>query len=128
MDRRRRSAMRPTRAVALGTRTVIVFAPKTADVLHRVPAGGGTPAPVTTLDTSRKEMSHTHPRFLPDGRHFLYLAISPQRDSSGIYVSALDSKETKLLVNADAGGAYAARRLPIYANYHDFEEADEDRK
>jgi len=86
---------------------VIVFAPKSADVLYRVPAGGGTPAAVTTLDPSRKEMSHTHPRFLPDGRHFLYLAISPQRDSSGIYVSALDSKETKLLVNADAGGAYA---------------------
>jgi Tol biopolymer transport system component len=86
---------------------VIVFAPKTADVLYRVSAGGGTPAPLTTLDSSRKEMSHTHPRFLPDGRHFLYLAISPQRDSSGIYVSALDSKETKFLVNADAGGAYA---------------------
>jgi hypothetical protein len=60
------------------------------------------------LDPSRKEMSHSHPRFLPDGRHFLYLAISPQRDISGIYVSALDSNETKLLVNADAGGAYSS--------------------
>jgi eukaryotic-like serine/threonine-protein kinase len=86
---------------------VIVFAPKSADVLYRVSAGGGTPTPVTTLDPSRKEMSHTHPRFLPDGRHFVYLAISAQRDSSGIYVSALDSNESKLLVNADAGGAYA---------------------
>jgi Tol biopolymer transport system component len=86
---------------------VIVFAPKSADVLYRVSAGGGAPTPVTTLDSSRKEMSHSHPDFLPDGRHFVYLAISSQRDRSGIYISALDSNETKLLVNADAGGAYA---------------------
>ena len=86
---------------------VIVFAPKSPDVLYRVSAGGGTPAPLTTLDPSRKEISHSHPQFLPDGRHFLYLAISPQHDSSGIYVGALDSNEKKLLVNADAGGAYS---------------------
>lgn len=86
---------------------VIVFAPRSADVLLRVPAGGGAPEPLTTLDASRKEMSHSHPRFLPDGRHFLYLAISAQRDSSGIYVGSLDSKETRLLVNADASAAYA---------------------
>jgi serine/threonine protein kinase/Tol biopolymer transport system component len=86
---------------------LILFAPKTADALYRVSAGGGTPAPVTTLDQSRKEISHTHPRFLPDGRHFLYLAISPQQDTSGIYVSALDSPDTKLLVKADSGAAYS---------------------
>jgi Tol biopolymer transport system component len=86
---------------------VIVFAPKSADALYRVPAGGGTPVPLTTLDAARKEISHTYPRFLPDGRHFLYLAYGPQRESAGIYVGALDSNQTKLLVNADASAAYA---------------------
>ena len=86
---------------------VIVFAPKGADVLYRVAAAGGTPVPLTTLDTSRKEISHYHPRFLPDGRHFLYLANSPQRESAGIYVGSLDKQVTKLLVNTDASAAYA---------------------
>lgn len=86
---------------------VIIFAPKTADVLYRVPAAGGAPVPLTTLDVSRKEISHSHPRFLPDGRHFLYFTYSPQRESAGIYVGSLDSKETKLLVYADASAAYA---------------------
>lgn len=86
---------------------VIVFAPKGADVLYRVPAGGGTPVPLTTLDTSRKEISHYHPRFLPDGRHFLYLASSPQRESAGIYVSSLDKHEPKRLVSTDASAEYA---------------------
>ena len=86
---------------------VIVFAPKYADVLYRVPAAGGAPVALTTLDAARKEFSHHYPRFLPDGRHFLYLANSPQRESAGIYVGSLDSKETKLVVNTDVSAAYA---------------------
>ncbi len=75
--------------------------------LYRVSASGGAPTPLTTLDASRKEVFHAHPRFLPDGRHFLYFASSAQRENAGIYVGSLDSKETKLLVNTDASAAYA---------------------
>ncbi len=85
---------------------VIIFAPKGADVLYRVPAAGGAPVPLTTLDASRKEISHYHPRFLPDGRHFLYLANSPQRESAGIYVGSLDKQEPKRLVSADTSAEY----------------------
>lgn len=53
---------------------VIVFAPGTTDVLYQVPAAGGVPKPVTALDPERKETDHRWPFFLPDGRHFLYLA------------------------------------------------------
>ena len=86
---------------------VIVFARSLGDRLYRVPATGGAATPATTLDESRKETAHLWPYFLPDGRHFLYLARSAQRENTGIYVGALDSKETKLLVNADASAAYA---------------------
>ncbi len=87
---------------------VIVFAPKAAaDALYRVSAAGGAPVQLTTLDAARKEISHHHPRFLPNGRHFLYLANSSQRESTGIYVGSLDSKEKKLLVNTDASAAFA---------------------
>ncbi|HEV8132988.1 MAG TPA: protein kinase [Acidobacteriota bacterium] len=86
---------------------VIVFAPTASGALYRVPAGGGTPAPLTMLDASREETSHYHPSFLPDSRHFLFLANSPHQESAGIYVGTLDSRETKLLVNTDASAAYA---------------------
>ena len=66
---------------------VIVFS---SNVLMRVPASGGTPAPLTALDASRKEIGHYLPTFLPDGRRFLYLRVSPTTDESGIYVGTVD--------------------------------------
>jgi len=86
---------------------VIVFARSFGDRLYRVSASGGAPTPVTTLDESRKETAHQWPYFLPDGRHFLYLARSVQRENTGVYVGTLDSKERKLLLNADSSVAYA---------------------
>lgn len=86
---------------------VIVFAPKSGDALYRVSASGGTPASLTTLDASRKEVSHYLPRFLPDGRHFLYFANSAQRENAGIFVGSLDSTETKSLLNADTHAEYS---------------------
>jgi Tol biopolymer transport system component len=58
--------------------------------LLRVPAEGGTPVPLTVLDTSRHESEHELPSFLPDGRHFLYFINSTDPVNSGIYVGSLD--------------------------------------
>ena len=53
---------------------VIVFAPAHTTTLQRVSAAGGEPVEVTKMDAERAEDSHRHPRFLPDGEHFLYTA------------------------------------------------------
>ena len=45
--------------------------------LLRVRETGGAAVPVTALDPSRKEEFHLLPTFLPDGRHFVYLRVSP---------------------------------------------------
>ena len=82
---------------------VIVFAPNLSGGLHRVSATGGESTPITTPDVGRQEMSHRQPYFLPDGRHFLYLAQQPNT----IYVGLLDSKETKRLLNVDSRAIYA---------------------
>ena len=89
---------------------VIVFgrnAANAAEGLQRIPATGGSSAPVTMLDKSRNETFHAWPCFLPDGRHFLYVARSAQREKSGIYVGSLDSKETRMLLNVESSMAYA---------------------
>jgi len=92
---------------AWNTSGEIIFAPREAEALYRVSAAGGTPAPLTTLDSTRGEISHCRPYFLPDGRHFLYVVISSQPENTGIRVGSLDSKETKLLLNTEASAAYA---------------------
>lgn len=74
-----------------------------SDGLSRVSAAGGDPAPVTTLEVSRKEASHRWPHFLPDGRRFVFLAIP----SNTIYLGSLDSKATTRLLSADSRATYA---------------------
>jgi Tol biopolymer transport system component len=61
--------------------------------LLKVRETGGTATPVTTLDASKKEEVHLLPTFLPDGRHFVYMRLSPiAADHGGIYVGTLEAK------------------------------------
>jgi eukaryotic-like serine/threonine-protein kinase len=68
------------------------------DGLFRVPATGGEPTLATRLDLSTQEATHRWPRFLPDGRHFLYNIRSGKPQNSGIYVGCLDSNEKKRIL------------------------------
>ncbi len=85
----------------------IVFSPAVADGLYRVADAGGPATRITTLDTAKFQTSHCWPFFLPDGKHFIYLTRNSQRQNSAIYTGSIDSKESKLVVNSDAGAAYA---------------------
>ena len=87
---------------------VILFTPTPSDGLFRVPAAGGTPTPVTELDTKGGETSHRWPVFLPDGKHYLFwIQGAKVAEDGGIYVGSLDSKERRLLVPTESSGAYA---------------------
>jgi len=68
---------------------IIIFGTN-ATGLWKIPATGGTPAPLTVLDTSRHEREHELPVFLPDDRHFLYFRNSTEPENTGIYVGSLD--------------------------------------
>jgi Tol biopolymer transport system component len=45
----------------------IVFSPFTSSALMRIPSGGGSAAPLTTLDPSKQERTHRWPALLPAG-------------------------------------------------------------
>jgi Tol biopolymer transport system component len=94
---------------------VIIFSPTPQSPLYRVSASGGEATQLTTLDESRQETGHRWPFFLPDGRHFLYLARTLQTEGNVIYVGSLDSKETKRLISADSNVAYAPPGYLLYA-------------
>ena len=61
-----------SRGGAWGPDGTIVFAPDVTGGLMRVSASGGTPTPVTTIDSASGERSHRWPEFLPDGRSVLF--------------------------------------------------------
>jgi Tol biopolymer transport system component/tRNA A-37 threonylcarbamoyl transferase component Bud32 len=76
----------------------IVFSPTFTDALLQVPATGGTPSQATKL--SDKYTTHRWPWFLPDGRHFLYLAANHAATTSAstaVFWASLDGKENKFL-------------------------------
>jgi serine/threonine protein kinase len=82
------------------------------DGIYRVSADGGTPVQVTRLDKSRRELNHYWPQLLPDGRRFIYMATSLDagglRETPGVYLASLDSRERTLLTRTHSRMVYAA--------------------
>ena len=93
----------------------IVFASSGASGLFTIPAAGGTPTPLTTLNRSQGENSHRWPSFLPDGRNVLYFVRNSVDPSlTGVYVVSLDTKESRQLVRANSLAVYAPPRYLLY--------------
>ena len=95
---------------------VILFTPDAWSGLYRVPSSGGTPVAVTKPDVSQFQVSHRWPVFLPDGRHFLYLAcnFSGRLDKNTIVVGSLDSDEKRPIANASTNAFYADPGYLVY--------------
>jgi Tol biopolymer transport system component len=95
--------------------SIILFSPDSTTSIHRVSAGGGVATPVTKLDQARGETTHRWATFLPDGRHFLYMAGThaggTKAEANAIYLASLDSKDKTLLLHARSNVAYASGYL-----------------
>ena len=109
---------------------VILFTPSghLSGGLYRVSAAGGRATRVTAPDASHGVNSNRWPIFLPDGKHFLYLAanLSGQTDSDALYAGSLDSTEARFITRATGNPAYAApgyllfsREKTLYAQKFD---------
>jgi eukaryotic-like serine/threonine-protein kinase len=87
---------------------VIVLAPDIRLGLFRASASGGAPAPLTRVD-GRQHTTHRWPSFLPDGRHFVYLATNhaaPRGEESGIYLASVDGGEPRRLFSSYSSAQY----------------------
>ena len=81
--------------------------------IARVPASGGTPTLITKIDNVTYS-SHRWPWFLPDGNHFLYLAVNhnaPESPDTGIFIASLDGKENRLLFHTLSSAIYVSGHL-----------------
>jgi len=80
---------------------VILFQPRPDRTFLQIPATGGDAQAVIAPTPDQRVFRN--PRFLPDGRHFLY-GIGAGESAKGVFVGSLDSKEAKQLL---ADGTFA---------------------
>jgi Tol biopolymer transport system component len=96
---------------------VIIFTPSTGSGgLQRVPAAGGVPSELTTVDPSGGETNHRWPHFLPDGRHFLFTSTSgaccPPPQPGVLRVGSLDPNEPAVtLMEVESAVTYVSGHL-----------------
>ena len=90
---------------------VIIYEPDHLDALWRISASGGSPARLTTLETS-KHTTHRWPQFLPDGKHFVFFATNHAGGTEqGIYYGSLADGTYKHVLDADSDAQYASGYL-----------------
>ena len=88
---------------------VILFSAVPNLALRRVPAGGGQAVDVPMPPAGQFRLL---PRFLPDGRHYLYLDPRTLNGSSFVIsVASVDSTESKELLRSSGAATYASGYL-----------------
>jgi Tol biopolymer transport system component len=85
----------------------LLFIPNMMKGLDQVAASGGTPASVLKVDSS-KYNHYLSPKFLPDGKHFLYHANALNNAFGGVYFASLDGKENRLLLKGAGNAIYGS--------------------
>jgi eukaryotic-like serine/threonine-protein kinase len=93
----------------------IVFSPDYGKGLLVVSATGGVPAQATALDTARGDGGHSFPSFLPDGRHFVFLARNADPDKTAVMLGDLVTRETRSLVHSDSGAVWSDAGYLLFA-------------
>jgi serine/threonine-protein kinase len=107
------------KAVALfgaswGDDGTIVFATQRNGGLWRVPATGGTPEALTTVQPD--EYSHRLPHMLPGGRAVIFTALKGPNlwDDAQLVVRSLDTGQQTVLVTGGSDGRYVSTGHLIY--------------
>ena len=86
----------------------IVFAPIARAGLFLVSENGGRPDALTTPDEQRLETSHIHPRWLPGGRHVIYVARGETQADRAVVAFSLEDRRSRVLLDGDAVPRYVS--------------------
>ena len=104
------------RGASWGPDDTIIFARAIGDTgLLRVPAAGGDPEVLTTLDAEQGEINHRWPEILPGGDAVLFTIVKgPGAGNMEIAVLDLATGERKVLVRGGSNPLYALTGHIIY--------------
>ena len=86
---------------------LILFFQGRNTAIYQVPATGGSPTAVTKIDSTRHQ-GHLWPVFLPDGKHFFYVAVVQSSTASAM---ATDNEVLIGSLTAKGGGKSSGDRL-----------------
>jgi serine/threonine protein kinase/Tol biopolymer transport system component len=89
----------------------ILFSPDVRSPILRVNAKGGEATAVTSLDAARNDEAHRWPRFLPDGRHFVFTPWTSGTVTRKIQLGSLDSPATRTLFESESSPVVAGHYL-----------------
>ena len=90
----------------------IVFS-QPSSFISQVPAAGGTPKALTTLDSENGESQHRAPQLLPDGKTLLFTTFSPE--GPRVIVQSLDTGERKIVLEGARHVRYVPTGHLVYA-------------
>ncbi len=96
----------------------IIYAPYFRSGIFAVPAAGGTPREIVPRD-SAVHTTYRWPRFLPDGKRFLFFAAlhpTPPGSNVGTFVASLDGREKRALRRSSSNAVYSAGHLLFVEN------------
>lgn len=94
----------------------IVFSLGGTSGLWRVPAGGGSPEPLTKLNGEAGEALHTWPSLLPDGTTVLFTVLTGENRPNEAWIETvnLESGERSILVRGGTDGRYTPTGHLVY--------------
>jgi Tol biopolymer transport system component len=93
-----------------GADDVIVFVPDPPMPMQRISASGGSPEPLPLDEFSFRWF----PSFLPDGRHYVFLALGQGQLGSGLRLGAIDRGESRELVTSRSSGTFVEPGYLLY--------------
>jgi Tol biopolymer transport system component len=80
-----------------------------------VPATGGSPRLVIRPDAARGDLACLNPAFLPDGRHFVFVARNADPEKTSVMLASLDGKDVRRLFHADSAAVFADPGYLLFA-------------
>ena len=93
---------------------VIIYCPLPPSPLFRIPASGGDSTPLNSDLLPEGGMTRWLPSFLPDGRHYLYVARMAGSERE-VRIGSLDSNDSKTLITAaNSNAIYAPPGYLLY--------------
>jgi eukaryotic-like serine/threonine-protein kinase len=93
----------------------IYFVPFNTSGVWKVPAAGGAPQEVTTVDRSKGEVSHRWPQMLPGGTALLFTVwLGPGWEEKSLQLQVMDTGERRMLTRGASTGRYLSTGHLVY--------------
>ena len=98
----------------------ILIARVSDGIILKISDAGGEATPVTKLDPVRKDILHALPVFLPDQKHFLYVAAEATPEAMGVFLMSIDGETPTRILDITPNNfnvmAYVDPGYLVYSN------------